>query len=415
MSDNNQSWSNWARNQTCHPKRIVHPTSENDLIAVIADANSEGHTVRMAGSGHSFSPICVTDGTLIILDQLSGLIDVNSTTRNVRAWAGTRIRDFGPSLWTAGLCLKNQGDIDTQQIGGAIGTATHGSGIDQQSFSATVKSLRIVTATGEVLEVDARTPELLAAARVSMGMLGAVTQVDLETESSFGLRERIEYWHIDEVLSRWDHEMNEHRHFSFFWMPYEDSPELLFLDTPDGLSMGDRAMVKIYDQLDIEEIDQNEAHGEHGRRDRPYRIYPDPDFEGEPVNRELEYMVPFAAGKEAFLALRDLIFRSYPESKFPVEVRSVKGDDAWLSPFYERDSISISICGHEDRDYERFLTDVARVLDPFEARPHWGKLNYMNRERLDHLFPKLEAFREVRRRLDPDGLFLSPALATIFA
>ena len=106
----------------------------------------------------------------------------------------------------------------------------------------------------------------------------------------------------------------------------------------------------------------------------------------------------------------------YPDQLYPIEVRSIAAaDDAYLSPFYQRPSISISICGHEDKDYMGFLADVAATLDDFDARPHWGKLNFMTRERIARLFPRLGDFEAVRQELDPHGTFLSPYLSTLFA
>jgi hypothetical protein len=414
MSSEQETWSNWAGNEVCKPSKVVHPETEDEVVAAIKEAAEAGLPVRFAGSGHSFSPICLTDGTLIVMDRLNGIIDADTESKRVRVWAGTRIRDFGDELWDKGLCLKNQGDIDAQQIAGAIMTATHGSGVKQQSFSASVRSFRMVTAAGEILDVDASKPELLAAAQVSLGLLGAVTQVELEVREAFGIGEHLEYWHINEVLDRWDAEMRDRRHFSFFWMPFDDSPDTLYMDYPEGMAMGDRAIVKLYDEVPASAVEDPTDAGEYRRRDRPYRIYPDPDFEGEIVNRELEYYVPFDQGKEAFLALRNLILTSYPECKFPVEIRSIAAEDALLSPFYDRDSIAISICGHEQHNYREFLADVARILDVFDARPHWGKIYYMDKSRFEQAFPRLEDFRKIRRQLDPQGLFLNEALRETF-
>ena len=106
----------------------------------------------------------------------------------------------------------------------------------------------------------------------------------------------------------------------------------------------------------------------------------------------------------------------YPDQLYPIEARGlIAADDAYLSPFYQRPSISISICGHEDKDDMGFLANVAATLDDFDARPHWGKLNFMTRERIARLFPRLGDFEAVRQELDPHGTFLSPYLSTLFA
>jgi FAD-linked oxidoreductase len=418
MPDTNErlTWANWAGNESCHPREIAYPRSEDEVSEIIAAATRDRLPIRVVGAGHSFSPICPTDGVLISLDRMSGIVAADPAARRITLQPGTRIRELGDPLWDMGLCLKNQGDIDSQHIVGAISTATHGSGLRQQCFSATAKRFRVVLPSGEAINVAEDTPELLAAMQVSLGLLGVITEVEVEVREVFALAERIEFWPLEEVLSRWEDEMSSRRHFSFFWMPAADSPDRLFMDYPDGLDMTDRSRVKLYDELPATSLDERgSVHAVRADRvDRPYRIYPDPDFQGEIVMRELEYMVPAEQGKDAFLALRNLVLTKYPGNKYPIEIRSIAADEASLSPFHRRDSVSVSICGHKHLGYREFLADVARVLDPFDPRPHWGKIHYMDRPRLERAFPEYGQFLSIRERLDPSGTFLGPQLGPLF-
>jgi FAD/FMN-containing dehydrogenase len=370
--------------------------------------------VRVVGAGHSFSTICLTDGVLISLDRMSGIVHADPGSKLVRVRSGTPIRDFGDPLWGMGLCLKNQGDIDSQHIAGAMSTATHGSGIRQQCFSATARRFRVVLPSAEAIDVTEDNPELLAAMQVSLGLLGVITEVELQAREAFAIAERIEFWPLEEILARWDNEMSNRHHFSFFWMPAADSPDRLFMEYPDGLDMTDWARVKLYDELPASSLAERGSAAGADRFDRPYRIYPDPDFQGEITMRELEYMVPFDRGKDAFLALRELVLEKYPDNKYPIEIRSIAADNAYLSPFYARDSISVSICGHKNLDYRGFLADVATTLDPYDSRPHWGKIHYMDRQRLQAAFPQYDRFTGIRERLDPSGTFLGPHLSPAF-
>lgn len=415
-TDERPPWTNWAGNEICHPREIAYPRTEEEVSETIASATRRGPPIRVVGAGHSFSTICLTDGVLISLDRMKGILQADPGTRLVRARSGTRIRDFGDVLWGAGLCLKNQGDIDSQHIVGAMSTATHGSGIRQQCFSATAKRFRVVLPSGEATDVTEDDPELLAAMQVSLGLLGVITEVEFEAREAFAIAERIEFWPLEEILARWDDEMPSRRHFSFFWMPSADSPDRLFMAYPDGQDMTDWARVKLYDEMPASSLDDRGSAAPAGfdRLDRPYRIYPDPDFQGEIVMRELEYMVPFDRGKDAFLALRELVLGKYPDNKYPIEIRSTAADSAYLSPFYQRDSISVSICGHKYLDYRGFLADVARTLDPFDPRPHWGKIHYMDRQRLQAAFPEYDRFLRIRKNLDPSDAFLGSHMNPAF-
>ena len=409
-------WQNWAGNQSCRPRRWVQAETEDDVVEAIRTANREDAPVRVLGAGHSFSPVCVTDGVLISPELMKGVVSTDPDTQRVVVRPGTRIRELGDPLWDAGLCLTNQGDIDSQHIVGAISTATHGSGKKLKCFAAVPVRFRVVLPSGEVVEVD-ESDDLMPAMRVSLGLLGVITEAELQVRRSFAMAERLEFWTLDEVLDPWEENFENLRHFSFFYHPHAESPDRLFMPHPEGRSAEDMSMVKRYYEYAADDLDNAEkiiADEGYQRFDRPYRVYPDPDFHGQIVMRELEYMVPFEKGRDAFLALRTLIREDFPENRFPIEVRSIAADDAWLSGFYQQDSISISICGHEGLDYRTFLAAVAKVLDPFDGRPHWGKVFYQDRERLRQLFPRFDDFVRVRRELDPDNRLLGPQLAPLF-
>ena len=272
MTDDRSTFTNWAGNESCRPQQIAYPRTEEEVSEIITSAARQGLPVRVVGAGHSFSTICLTEGVLISLDQMSGILRTDPAAKRVTVRSGTRIREFGDPLWQAGLCLKNQGDIDSQHIAGAISTSTHGSGIRQQSFSGSARRFRVVLPSGEAIDVTDDDPELLAAMQVSLGLLGVITEVELEVRKAFALAERIEFWPLEEILSRWDTEMFSRRHFSLFWMPAADFPDRLFMEYPDGLDMTDWSRVKLYDEMPASSLADGTAPPEQGRLDRPYRI-----------------------------------------------------------------------------------------------------------------------------------------------
>jgi FAD/FMN-containing dehydrogenase len=397
-------WTNWVGNQSFTPAAVAQPRDEEEVAqAVRAAAGS----VRVAGAGHSFTPIVETEGTLLDLSAMRGVVSTDAGRRRVAARPATLIRDFYEPLWEAGLALRNQGDIDTQQIAGAVATATHGSGIGSPSLSGFVRGVRLVTGTGEIHEIGEDEPDLLRAAQVSIGMLGVVTQLELEVTEAYRLKQQVVVWPWQEVLERWDELVREHRHFGFFWLPTEESGALYNLDS-HGESMADRCYVKIYDEAAPDEPDD----ATEGRRvDRSYRIYPmvyDPNF------HELEYFVPLERGPEALAATRELMLASLPDSVYPMEVRTVGADDAFLSPSFETPTTVISVSGRPGTDYWGYLRAVDALLAGFDARVHWGKLHFLTPERLDELYPRAGDFVRARRELDPDGVFLNDHLRPLF-
>jgi len=58
---------------------------------------------------------------------------------------------------------------------------------------------------------------------------------------------------------------------------------------------------------------------------------------------------------------------------------------------------------------------VDRLLGEFDARVHWGKLHFLTRDQLLGRYPMAERFIEIRRELDPAGVFLNDHLRPLFA
>src|SRR6266536_1676947 len=127
-----EAWRNWSGSVACAPERIAYPADEAALAAAVAEGPGP---VRVAGTGHSFTPLCETDGTLISLDDLSGIVETDTTAGTATIWAGSKLHAIGEPLLAAGLALENMGDIDRQALGGAVGTGTHGTGPTLGNFS----------------------------------------------------------------------------------------------------------------------------------------------------------------------------------------------------------------------------------------------------------------------------------------
>ena len=73
---------------------------------------------------------------------------------------------------------------------------------------------------------------------------------------------------------------------------------------------------------------------------------------------------------------------------FPLEVRTVGPDEAYLSPNYGTATTVISVSGMPGTDYWDYLRSVDSLLREFSARVHWGKLHFLEPERLESCIPK---------------------------
>jgi FAD/FMN-containing dehydrogenase len=402
--DTHKPWSNWGGNQSATPAFTVRPRNEQEALDTVRFAIKEGLPVRAVGAGHSFTPLVQTGGVLMDLSELSGITGTDSARRRARAKGGTAISAFGDALWDKGLGLSNQGDIDKQSISGAIATGTHGSGINLGCFSSALRWVRLINGHGEIVEIGEDQLRELRAAQVALGTLGIFLEVELQVTDRYHLQEQITYPTWGETVSTWDEDIANNRHYSFFWCQGEESAGLYELPTPAGESMVNRSYTKRYNAVTLDANESGIDLTESARRDRSYRVYPG-DFM-IPFH-ELEYYVPAERGREAVETIQDLIRTVHADQKYPMEVRWVQQDDAYLSPFYKRDTTVISVSGAPGTNYWPYLRDVDAALQPFDARAHWGKIHFMTRDRLKHLYPELDTFLAVRREFDPNGVFLN--------
>ena len=88
------------------------------------------------------------------------------------------------------------------------------------------------------------------------------------------------------------------------------------------------------------------------------------------------------------------------------EVRTIAADHLWMSPCYKQDCVAIHFTWKKDWDrVSKLLPMIEEQLEPFNARPHWGKLFTMDPARLKSLYEKLPEFRKLLQLYDPQGKF----------
>ena len=211
-------WKNWSGGQSATPEIRLAPASEAELSEIVKTSVTP---IRAVGAGHSFSPLVPTQGTLLSLDRLNGLIGHDPERQRATLRAGTRLGAMGDLLAAKNLALANMPDINKQTIAGAISTATHGTGADIGSLSSFVTAMRLTTASGDALDCDETSnPDLLSAARVSLGALGIVTQTTLQARALYKLKRRTWTAPVEEMLEQAPELWASHRNFEFYYVPY---------------------------------------------------------------------------------------------------------------------------------------------------------------------------------------------------
>jgi L-gulonolactone oxidase len=412
-------WRNWAGDQRCEPAVVQRPATVGEVTDAVGRAVAAGRCVRVAGSGHSFTGAALTDGTLVSLQRMGALLDADRDAGLVRVQAGMTIRALNDALAQRGLALPNLGDIDAQAIAGAVATATHGTGATLRNLSAQVRALQLVTATGDVVEIDGG--DDLLAARVALGTLGVVTELTLNVAPAFTLRGVDAPAPLAVVLDELDARVDGHRHFEFFVFPHADAALTRtndVVDEPprprsrgrayvDDILLANRAFqlacaIGRAAPPAIPALNRlvTRLAGSSTRVDRSDRIFATPRLVRF---TEMEYALPRAVAAAAVRAIKATAERY--AINFPIEVRFVAADDALLSPAHDRETVYVAVHAYKGMAWEPYFRAVEAIADEHGGRPHWGKRHFQTAATLAPRYPGWERFAAVRARLDPGGVF----------
>jgi L-gulono-1,4-lactone dehydrogenase len=420
----NGEWRNWAGDQSCHPLQTVEPATAEDLARAVTAAASAGRTVCVAGSGHSFTEAAMTDDVLVRLGGMRGVLDADTASGLVRVAGGTVLGELNEELARFGLAMENLGDIDRQTIAGAISTGTHGTGAQLRNISAQVESLELVLADGSVRELSADgDPDLLRAARVGIGALGAITAVTLRCVPAFVLRRVDEPRPREEVFAAFEESALANDHFELFTFPYADSALVLERNRTEEPAAPRSRAAAFAEEVVLENwaLEAISAAGKALPRaipalsrlagrlasgaqmtDRSDRVF---------VNRrnvrftEMEYGVPREHGPEAARRVIEWVRANRYPVFFPLEMRVAAGDDALLSPSHGRDTTYIAVHQYRGMEWRPYFEAVEAIMREYGGRPHWGKRHFQTAETLAPLYPGWDAFAAARDTLDPQRVF----------
>ena len=267
---------------------------------------------------------------------------------------------------------------------------------------------------------------MFAAGKVSLGALGVITEYTVQTIPAFNLHRIMRAEPIDQVLDEALARAEAHRNFELFYLPGTAIAATLTHDIHEGEITGigpsedDETLAglkQLRDQFGwwpwlrrriaqaalpsgvIEDV--SDASMELLATTRPIKF------------NEMEYHLP---RDEGIAALRKVIAKMdrRKDAFFPMEVRFIGPDDAWLSPFNDGPRISIAIHAAVDERFDYFFSEFEPIFRQHGGRPHWGKWHSLKRADFEALYPAFGDFIELRRSLDPNGRFLNPHLADLF-
>ncbi len=403
---------NWAGNLTFSTDHLHSPGNLDELRQVVKRCEK----VRALGTRHSFNAIADSKQNQISLKQLNG-ITLDEKARTVTVGAGVRYGDVASVIDARGFALHNLASLPHISVAGACATATHGSGLHNGNLATAVAALEFVTADGDVVRMSReKDGDRFLGTVVALGAAGIVTSVTLDVQPTYQVAQSV-YQNLS--FDRLQHNMEE-----IFGSGYSVS---LFTDwqrhqatqvwikrrlaagdankwQPEffGAKLAEKKLHPLADHPAENCTEQQGIPGPWYERLPHFRMNFTPSSGQE---LQTEYFVPFDRGFEAILAVEKLRDAITPHL-FITELRTIAPDKLWMSMAYERRSLAIHFTWKPEWPAVRaVLPQIEAALEPFQARPHWGKLFTVGPERVQSRYARLGDFKNLIGGHDPSGKF----------
>ncbi|MGZ0710388.1 D-arabinono-1,4-lactone oxidase (plasmid) [Coraliomargarita sp. W4R53] len=427
-------WQNWGRTESVRPQAVEYPRSAAAVQRSVLAAAAHGNRVKAVGAGHSFTGIAVAPGVLLELADLSGLVSVDADRSYVTFLAGTRLHQIPDLLAPYSLAMENLGDIDRQSIAGAISTGTHGTGARFGGIATQVVGVTLVTADGELLQVnESENSELLPAVALGLGALGILVEVTLRCVPAYILHALEQPEDLETVLDEIDARVASTDHFEFYWFPHTDRA-MTKTNTRLPYSAPQHPLPRVGKWVDDVLVGTGLHHVACGVTHMlpasapsinrlSVKLWGDREFTDSSARvfatersvrfREMEYALSIENVRPAFEAIRSLVKQRGWRISFPVEVRFAQADDLWLSTAHERASCYIAVHRYWRDDPTEYFAAVEEIMTEFGGRPHWGKMHTLGASELRERYPRFDDFVALRDQLDPHRMFQNPYLQRV--
>ncbi len=422
--DGGRPWTNWSEILKATPNELAMPTTTEEVAEFVKNSPAP---IRPVGSGHSFTALVPSEGTMIDVSVLSGMVDHDKEAQTASFGAGSRLQESAKALSKQGLGFANLPDIDVQTLAGGFATATHGTGYNLAAIHDYVQAFEMVTPTGDIVTASAdNNAGLFQAGKVSLGSLGVITRFDLKVEKAFNLRRQTGLLKLENLLAEFDNRAQKFRNFEIYYFPHTGYGAYIQHDIHKGKVTGRQEGEDDNILADLKELRDTLGWWPWLRRKAVQSALQEGQVEDmsdaawkllattrNNKFNEIEYHMPLDKGLET---LEEIIasIESRRDTFFPIEARVTAPDDAWLSPFNDGRRFSIAVHAPFDEDYSYFFSDFEPIFRKNGGRPHWGKMHSLEAAELRQLYPKFDAFNLLRKELDPEGKFVNPYLAKIW-
>jgi xylitol oxidase len=404
---------NWAGNYEYQAKKIHHPKTLDELRELVRT----NEKVRILGSRHSFNGIADSTQAMISLGHFDHIIALDKEHLKVTVEGGIRYGELSQALHDEGFALHNLASLPHISVAGACATATHGSGVGNKNLAATVSSMELLKADGEILSISRENDgETFNAMVVGLGGFGVVTKLTLDIQPTFDVQQDIyENLALRELEEHFEAIMSGGYSVSLFtdwetetvnqlWVKrvVKDGKKLSAIANLYGTTPAAKRMHPIAKISAENCTEQMGIPGAWHDRLPHFRMDHTPSS-GEEL--QTEYFVAREDAYQALLAVNDIREHIAPLLLIS-EVRTIAADDLWMSMCYKQDSVALHFTWKMDQPaVTKLLPMLEQALAPFHPRPHWGKVFTISPAQLESRYERMQDFRHLLSKYDPQGKF----------
>jgi xylitol oxidase len=404
---------NWAGNLEYSTERL-HPANSLGQVQEFVKRESK---LKVLGTRHCFNDIADSTQNLLSLKPMDRVVALDSKARTATVAAGITYGQLSPYLHEKGFALHNLASLPHISVAGACTTATHGSGEKNGNLATAVSALELVTAKGDVVSLSRELDgETFRGAVVGLGALGVITQITLDLQPTFMMRQYVyENLPLNQLKEHFDAIEASGYSVSLFtdwqkqrlnevWIKSRMEAGQAFDAAPEFFG-AKRAHKNLHPIAELSAENCTEQMGVPGpwyERLPHFRMGFTPSAGKE---LQTEYFVPRQHALEAILAVERLGDQVTPHLMIS-EIRTIAADHFWMSPCHQQDCVAIHFTWKQDWPaVSQLLPVIEKELAPFQARPHWGKLFTMSPTVLKSRYERLPEFIELSKKYDPQGKF----------
>ena len=411
---------NWAGNLKYSTGNVHYPKTLEEVQEVVKKCDK----LKALGSRHSFNKIADSDENQISLKEMNKMVSLDKNAHTVTLESGARYGEFAAFLHKNGYALPNLASLPHITVAGACATATHGSGVKNGNLSTSVSAIEFVNASGEVVTLSKQKDgDEFFGAVVGLGALGVVTKVTLDLLPTFDMKQVV-YRNLpmQELKNNFDNIQSRGYSVSLFtnwqnkninevWIKSRVEKGAITADDLElyGARRATQNMHPVEDQSAENVTEQMGKPGPWYDRMPHFKMGFTPS-----TGKELqsEYFVPIEHAYDAMMAIEKLHEKINPHL-FISEIRTINGDNFWMSPCYKKTCVAFHTTWKQEVDTVMGLLPLMEEqLAPFNPIPHWAKLSTMSPPVIQSRFEKLNDFKQLVAKYDPNGKFRNEFLST---